>query len=104
MKWVERYVEFVTTRRGLATALSSGDAALKDLPVYFQQRLRPVVQKLLDSATAVGEIRKGVQPGELLCAVGALCAPLEYTNNPPDARKLVGLFLDGLRYGANRSQ
>jgi AcrR family transcriptional regulator len=100
VQWVERYVEFVTTRRGLAAALSSGDTALKDLPAYFQQRLRPVVQELLDAATASGEIRQGVRADELLCAVGALCAPLEYTDNPPDARKLVALFLDGLRYGA----
>lgn len=98
--WVERYVEFVTTRRGLAAALSSGDAAFKDLPTYFQQRLRPVVEKLLDAATASGEIRQGVRSDELLCAVGALCAPLDYTDNPPDAKRLVALFLDGLRYGA----
>lgn len=100
VQWVERYVDFVTTRRGLAAALSSGDAALKELPAYFQERLRPVVQKLLDAATSSGEIRQGVRADELLCAVGALCAPLEYTDNPPDARKLVTLFLDGLRYGA----
>lgn len=96
--WVERYVEFVTKRRGLAAALNSGDPALKDLPTYFQQRLRPVVQRLLEAATASGEIRKGIQPDELLCAVGALCAPLEYSANPPDARRLVALFVDGLRY------
>ncbi|MGN6321106.1 MAG: TetR/AcrR family transcriptional regulator [Dyella sp.] len=99
-KWVERYVEFVTKRRGLAAALGSGDPAFKALPTYFQQRLLPVVHELLDAAMASGEIRKGVRPQELLCAVGALCAPLEYAEDPPDARKLVGLFLDGLRYGA----
>jgi AcrR family transcriptional regulator len=100
-KWVDRYVEFVTKRRGLAAALGSGDPAFKALPTYFQQRLLPVVQELLNAATTSGEIRKGVRPDELLCAVGALCAPLEYAANPPDARKLVALFLDGLRYGAS---
>lgn len=99
VKWIEHYVEFVTARRGLAAAMNSGDDAFKALPTYFLERLRPVVQRLLDSAIASGDIRKGIQPDELLCAVGALCAPLECPD-PPDARRLVGLFVDGLRYGA----
>ena len=98
--WVEHYVEFVTRRRGLAAALNSGDPAFKALPAYFLQRLRPIVQGLLDAAIAAGEIREGVQPDELLCAVGALCAPFECPE-PPDTRRLVALFLDGLRYGAS---
>jgi AcrR family transcriptional regulator len=97
--WIEHYVEFVTTRRGLAAALNSGDSAFKALPTYFLDRLRPVVQRLLDAAIAAGEIRRGIHPDELLCAVGALCAPLECPD-PPDARRLVALFIDGLRYGA----
>jgi AcrR family transcriptional regulator len=100
LEWVDRYVEFVTKRRGLAAALNSGDPAFKALPVYFLQRLRPVVQRLLDTAAAAGEIRRGVQPDELLCAVGALCAPLECPD-PLDARRLVSFFIDGLRYGAS---
>jgi AcrR family transcriptional regulator len=99
VRWIGRYVEFVTTRRGLAAALNSNDPALKALPTYFQERLRPVVQSLLDAGVAAGEIRKGVQPDELLCAVAALCAPLE-SPDPPDARRMVALFIDGLRYGA----
>jgi len=100
VEWIERYVEFVTKRRGLAGALSSGDPAFEALPTYFLQRLRPAVQQLLDSAIAAGEIRAGVQPDELLCAVAALCAPLQCPD-PPDARRLVALFIDGLRFGAS---
>ena len=100
LEWVDRYVEFVTKRRGLAAALNSGDPAFKALPLYFLERLRPVVQSLLDAATAAGKIRSGIQPDELLCAVGALCAPLECPD-PIDARRLVSLFVDGLRYGAS---
>ncbi|VWC30871.1 putative HTH-type transcriptional regulator TtgW [Burkholderia lata] len=100
VRWIEHYVEFVTKRRGLAAALNSGDPAFRALPLYFLERLQPVVQGLLDSAVATGEIREGVQPNELLCAVGALCAPLECPE-PPDARRLVALFIDGLRYGAH---
>jgi len=100
VRWVECYVEFVTARRGFAASLSSDDPAFKALSPHFLQRLRPVVQSLLDAAIAAGEIRKGIQPDELLCAVSALCTPFECPN-PPDARRIVSLFMDGLRYGAN---
>nr|WP_175800947.1 TetR/AcrR family transcriptional regulator [Burkholderia anthina] len=98
-EWIECYVDFVTTRRGLAAALNSADPALKALPAYFLDRLRPVVRSLLDTAAAAGYIRTDVESDELLCAVAALCAPLECPE-PPDARRLVALFVDGLRYGA----
>ncbi|KHK50343.1 TetR family transcriptional regulator [Ralstonia sp. A12] len=100
VEWIDRYVDFVTARRGLAAALNSRDPAFQAVPTYFLERLRPVVQNLLDAAVATGVIRKGVQPDELLCAVGALCAPMECPN-PPDARRLVALFVDGLRYGTS---
>jgi len=99
VEWVERYVAFVTTRRGLAGALTSTDPALEGLPAYFLDRLRPAVQSLLDGATAAGDIRKGIKPDELLCAVGALCAPPD-SPEPPKVSRLVALFMDGLRYGA----
>jgi AcrR family transcriptional regulator len=34
-KWLHRYTEFLATKRGLATALHSGDPAYCALPAYF---------------------------------------------------------------------
>ncbi|WCM92286.1 TetR/AcrR family transcriptional regulator [Acidovorax sp. NCPPB 2350] len=101
VQWVECYVEFVTARRGLAASLSSDDPAFKALAPHFQERLRPVVQDLLDAAMASGQIREGIKSEELLCGVGALCTPSEYAEQP-DPRRMVALFIDGLRYGASR--
>ncbi|WP_238558655.1 TetR/AcrR family transcriptional regulator [Paraburkholderia phenoliruptrix] len=72
VEWIERYVDFVTRRRGLAAAMNSGDAAFKALLTYFLDRLRPVVQGLLDAAAAAGEVRESVRAEELLCAGRAL--------------------------------
>ncbi|MEZ0189221.1 TetR/AcrR family transcriptional regulator [Ralstonia solanacearum] len=101
IRWVDCYVDFVTARRGLAASLSSDDPAFKALAPHFQERLRPVVQSLLDAAIASGQIRKGIKSEELLCGVGALCTPAEYPQQP-DPRRMVALFIDGLRYGASR--
>ena len=96
-RWVEGYVDFIAAHRGLAAALNSGDPALEGLPAYFQQRLGPAVQGLLDAAVDAGEIRAGITPNELIHAVAMLCVPA-HCGEPTDPRRMVGVFVDGLRY------
>jgi AcrR family transcriptional regulator len=72
-RWMQRYAAFVATKRGLATALHSGDPAYDALPAYFEKRLRPALRTLFAAATAAGEMRADVEPDELLGAVARLC-------------------------------
>ena len=100
-KWLDRFTEFLATKRGLAPALHSGDPAFDALPGYFMQRFGPTLGSLLDAAAAAGEIRAGASPQDLLYAVASLCLPV------PDEgvaynRRMVALLIDGLRYGATR--
>ena len=54
-KWLRRYTSFIATKRGLASALHSGDPTFDALPAYFQQHLGPALQSLLDAASAAGQ-------------------------------------------------
>jgi AcrR family transcriptional regulator len=98
-RWVKRYVDFLAAKRGLAAALHSGDPAYAVLPDYFEKRLRPALQGLLDSAAAAGCIRSGADPGDLLWAVASLCSSTR-GHDPTLCRRMIGLLLDGLRSGA----
>lgn len=95
-QWLRRYTEFVATKRGLATALHSGDPAFDALPGYFFERLGPVLTDLLDTATSAGEIRADVNAKDLLTAVALLCHPAPDTG-PAYSQRMVGLLVDGLR-------
>lgn len=95
-QWLHRYTEFVATKRGLATALHSGDPAFDALPGYFWERLGPVLTDLLDTATSAGEIRADVNAKDLLTAVALLCHPAPDTG-PAYTQRMVGLLIDGLR-------
>jgi AcrR family transcriptional regulator len=97
-RWVARYVDFIAAHQGLAAAFNSGDATLEGLPAYFLQRLGPPVQGLLDAAAKKGKIRPGVKAHELLHGVGMLCVPPS-CGEPTQPQRMVGLFIDGLRYG-----
>jgi AcrR family transcriptional regulator len=99
-RWMQRYAAFIATKRGLATALHSGDPAFDTLPAYFQQRLEPALRALLEAAAAAGEVRTDISAEELLGAVASLCMHA-HKRGPEHARRMVALLVDGLRYGAS---
>ena len=96
-RWMQRYADFIATKRGLTTALHSGDPAFNMLPEYFNQRLTPALQSLLDAAAAAGEVRADIEPYDLLRAVGNLCMSVK-DDQDDYARRMVRLLIDGLRY------
>jgi AcrR family transcriptional regulator len=97
--WLQRYVDFIAAKRGLSAALHSGAPAFEPLPAYFRDRLQPALRTLLDAAAAAGEIRADVEPTDLLNAVASLSLPTR-DGQAPQARRMVALLVDGLRYGA----
>jgi AcrR family transcriptional regulator len=101
--WLGRYTEFLATKRGLATALHSGDPAFDALPGYFMRRLGPTLGSLLEAAAASGEIRADISPKDLLHAVANLCLPAA-GQGPAYSQRMVALLIDGLRYGTDQHQ
>jgi len=95
-RWMQRYVDFILTKRGLSNALHSDHAAYAALPDYFYARLRPALSSLLQAAVDQNLIRPGFEADELLRAAATLCKA-----NPDEdtalTRKMVGLLVDGLR-------
>jgi AcrR family transcriptional regulator len=95
-QWIEKFVDFLITKHGLAAALRSDQAGYKALHAWFLDRLVPVCAQLLDAAVEAGEIRPDMDAFGLLYGVGNLCAG---ANNDPryDARRMAGLLIAGLR-------
>lgn len=102
-RWMQRYVDFVSTKRGLAAALHSGDPAYEPLPAYFEHRLKPALRELLDDAAACGEMRADVEADDLLVAVSSLCMSAQGNEGLARARRMVALLTDGLRHKAPKA-
>jgi AcrR family transcriptional regulator len=102
-RWMQRYAAFLGTKRGLASALHSGDPAFEPLPAYFRERLEPALRMLLESAGDAGEIRTDFTAGDLLDVVASVCMRA-YDRGPDHARRMVALLVDGLRYGKSGSE
>jgi AcrR family transcriptional regulator len=97
--WLQRYIDFIAAKRGLSAPLHSGNPAFEALPIYFQDKLRPALQDLLEAAAKAGKARADIDPAELLLAVARLCAPSDQGGINEQSRRMVALLMDGLRYG-----
>lgn len=98
VRWLERFTEFVATKRGLAGALHSGDPAFDELPGYLVGRLGPALGSLLDAARASGDVRADIGPEDLLYGVAQLCQPIPGAQ-PGHTERMMALVLAGLRHG-----
>jgi AcrR family transcriptional regulator len=96
VRWIDSFVDFLVTKHGLAGALRSDSTQFDALHSYFLDRLVPACTRLLDAAVRSGEIRSDVGAFELMYGVGNLCVGAD-TDPRYDARKLVGLLIEGLR-------
>jgi hypothetical protein len=74
---------------------AGGGAGFEVLHACFLDRLLPVAARLLEAAAA-GEIRADIDAYQLLRGVGNLCIGAD-SDPRYDARRLVGLLLEGLR-------
>jgi len=96
VQWIHLFTELLTAKRGLASALHSGDPAFEGLPGYFVQRLSPALAALLEAAAAEGAVRDDISAEDLLHAFTQLSQPVP-GRGPEHNRRIVAIFLDGLR-------
>ena len=95
--WMCRLIDFVATKRDLGPALHSGDSAYQSLPDFVLGQLTPALRGLLDAAIISGEIRDDVGIDDLLNAGLRLATPT-IDGDVAQAKRMMGLLVDGLRY------
>ncbi len=100
--WLHRYMQFIATKKGLASALHSGDPAFATLPDYFRENFEPALTALLDRAADARDIDGDVAPYDLLRAIGNLSVA-SGEDGADHITRMVDLLIRGLRYGADGS-
>ena len=96
MGWIERFTDFVDTKRGLASALHSGDPAYDDLPQRLMDRLEPALQTLLARAVDTGYARGDVTAREVLMTIALIRQPVR-GEQPSFNQRMTRVFMEGLR-------
>jgi AcrR family transcriptional regulator len=96
--WMQRFVGYVATKRGLAGALKLGDGDHAELFAYVHDRIKTALAGLLDDAASIGRVRRDVDGMDLIRALSGICMVSD--QGAEQARRLINLLMDGLRFGA----
>src|SRR3954451_23289386 len=72
-EWMQRFVSYVASKKGLATYLKSVVSADSDLFTSTHARVQQTISGLVDDAAAAGSIRTGVDGMDLLRALSGVC-------------------------------
>lgn len=100
-EWMQRFVSYVATKRGLAAHLKSVLAADSDLFAYSHDRLDATIRRLVAAAVEAGEIRGDADPWDLLRALSGVCLMSDGPGWQEEACRIARLLMDGLRYGVD---
>jgi AcrR family transcriptional regulator len=102
-EWMERFVGYATTKRGLIGALKTIASAQSDLFPTTRERLLAAIGELLDAGIAAGQIRPDVGPEDVLTSMNAVWAiAADGEQWATQALRVLRLLMDGLRFGAGK--
>jgi AcrR family transcriptional regulator len=99
-EWMQRFVSYVPSKKGLATYLKSAVSADSDLFQSTHAKVQQTIGTLVDAAADAGMIRARIDGMDLLRALGGVCMMADLPGGPEQAAKVATLLMDGLRYGA----
>jgi AcrR family transcriptional regulator len=99
--WMERFAQYVATKRGMGEALRSSVAS--DSPLFAQTRVRIVgaLQLVISAGAADGSLRGDVDPEDVFRAMGAVWHLPMTPGWQEHVKRLLDLLVDGLRFGAS---
>jgi AcrR family transcriptional regulator len=96
-KWMHLFVDYIATKRLIAPSL--GSAAVRTAPLYATsaELIKGALATLVRRAVASGEVRKDIDPADLLRAMVGVSYGNPDAGWQASARRLIDILMDGLR-------
>ncbi|GAA4181048.1 TetR/AcrR family transcriptional regulator [Streptosporangium oxazolinicum] len=101
--WMDHFVDYMTTKRGMADALRVVIASGGNPYAQSLDRLVEAISTLLRAAVAAGTVRPDVEPIDVLASISGVSLTAGEPEQRDQARRLLDLLMDGLRYGASKA-
>ena len=99
--WMERFAQYVATKRGMGEALRSSVASGSPLFANTRVKIIGALQQIIDAGAADGSLRGDVDPDDLFRAMGAVWHLPMTPGWQQHVKRLLDLLVDGLRFGAS---
>lgn len=98
--WMDRFVDYMTTKRGMAEALRALIASGRNPYAHSRDRMIAAITDLLGAGAAAGTVRADIDPGDVLASLSGVSLAAGEPAQRDLARRLLDLLMDGLRYRA----
>ena len=95
--WMDRFVEYMTTKRGMGDALRALIASGGDPFAQSHGRLTAAITVLLRAGAAAGAIRPDVDPDDVLVGLSGISLATADPDRRDQGGRLLDLLMDGLR-------
>ena len=96
-KWMHLFVDYIVTKRLIAPSLAAAAARSSTLRTSSLGLITNAISTLVKRAGASGEVRKDIDPADLLRAMVGVSYGNPDTGWEASARRLIDLLMDGLR-------
>jgi AcrR family transcriptional regulator len=97
-RWMDRFVDYMTTKRGMADALRAVIASGGNPFEQSRSALLGAVGTLLAAGAATGAIRSDIEPADVFASLGGVSLIAGDPAQRDQAGRLLDLLMDGLRY------
>ena len=98
--WMDRYIDYMRTKRGMAGALRAVIASGGSPYAQSRDRLITAITALLRAGAAAGALRADVEPADVLTSLSGVSLAAGEPAQRDQAGRVLDLLMDGLRYGA----
>jgi AcrR family transcriptional regulator len=95
--WMERYADFVTTKRGMAEALRAVIASGAITSSQTRGRLTAAIQTMLDAGADTGSLRSDVRAEDVSASLAGVLLASGAPDQQEQAKRMLDLLMDGLR-------
>jgi AcrR family transcriptional regulator len=99
--WMDRFIDYMTTKRYMAGALQAVIASGGDPYAESRARLIAAITTLLTAGISAGTIRADVEPNDVLLALSGVSLAAGAPDQREQAGRLLNLLVDGLRHHAS---
>ena len=96
--WMDRFVEYIATKHGMAQALHAVLVTDGEQRTRTRDLLTDAIATLLRAGVADGTFRAGTDPNDVLMALGGITSIAGKPDQRAQAHRLLDLLLNGLRY------
>ncbi len=101
-KWMHLFIDYIATKRLIAQSLATLANCSPTLHATSAELITGAISTLVHRAAASGEVRKDVDPSDLLRAMIGVSYQNPDTAWEASARRVIDLLMDGLRCAGER--